>query len=437
MSMTAQSHIEEASRLTPLMADHDVIVCGAGPAGVAAALGAARTGASVLLLDCAGCLGGVWTAGSLTWIIDGGDKGGLMAELRTRLNERSPHIRSRIVGQGFPFDVEEMKVLLEELVLEAGVQVQLHTRVTAASCDTAGRLTHIFTESKSGRQAWGADCFVDCTGDGDLAALAGCGYDLGKPHSGECQPMSLVAMVYGADAAVIGDFLGGGLNGPKDRLYQEFARAGVKPSYGAPILLHLFDRVYSLIVNHEYGFSALDAADITRATLQARSEIYDLVQSLRKLGGPWEPFRLLKTAEQIGIREGRRIHGCYTVTENDLRQGARHEDAICRVTFGVDVHHTNPEQGSAMEEHDHRILPYDIPLRALIARDAKGLLMAGRCISGDFIAHSSYRVTGNAVPMGEAAGVLAALSAKEGCLPQQVPATAVMRQLNQTTSAVG
>lgn len=437
MPNTAASYFNEASRKTPLMPDHDVIVCGAGPAGVAAALGAARAGAKVLLLDCAGCLGGVWTAGSLTWVIDAGGKGGLMAELRTRLIERSPHIRSNIIGQGFPFDVEEMKILIEEMVVAAGVKVQLHTRVTAASRDVDGRLTHILTESKSGRQAWQADCFVDCTGDGDLAALAGCGFDLGKPQTGECQPMSLLAMVCGPDPGDVREFLGGGLNGPKNRLFQEFVRAGMKPSYGFPILLHLFDRVYTFIVNHEYGYSALDAADITQATLHARGEIYELVQALRKLGEPWKSFRLLKTAEQIGIREGRRIHGHYTVVESDLRRGMRHDDAVCRVTFGVDVHHTDPSEGTAMEEYEHTIRPYDIPLRALIARDVEGLLMAGRCISGDFIAHSSYRVTGNAVPMGEAAGVLAALSAREGCLPTQIQAKAVMQHLTQNASAVG
>lgn len=422
--MTAPAQIQESARLTPLMHDHDVVVCGAGPAGVAAALAAAREGARVLLLDCAGCLGGVWTAGALTWIIDGEGKGGLMAELRSRLIHRCPHINATVVGQGFPFDVEEMKVLLDEMVLEAGVEVRLHTRVTGACCDSRGRLTHIFTESKSGRQAWRAGCFIDCTGDGDLAALAGCGYDLGKPDSGECQPMTLVAMVCGVDPESIRGLLGGGLTDPKKRLYQEFIRAGKKPSYGSPILLHLFGQVYTLIANHEYGYSALDSADITEATLRARGEIHGLVQALRGLGGAWSELRLLKTAEQIGIREGRRIHGLYTVKENDMRQGRRHADSICRVTFGVDVHHTNPSHGSTMEEHKHAILPYDIPLRALVARDVDGLLMAGRCISGDFIAHSSYRVTGNAVPLGEAAGVLAATAVRQGVLPRHLTSVA-------------
>jgi hypothetical protein len=93
---------------------------------------------------------------------------------------------------------------------------------------------------------------------------------------------------------------------------------------------------------------------------------------------------------------------------------------VCRVTFGIDVHSTDPQKDKGIEKAGFRAKPYDIPLRALIARDVQGLLMAGRCISGDFIAHSSYRVTGNAVAMGEAAGKLAAVAAKTNRLPQAV-----------------
>jgi hypothetical protein len=393
---------------------------------VAAAVGAARAGARTMLLESAGCLGGVWTAGCLTWIIDAGGKGGFMRELLDALQKRSPHIRKNKTGNGHPFDVEEMKILLEEFMQGAGVEIQLHTRVTGALVDQDGVLTHVFTESKSGRQAWSAGCFVDCTGDGDLAALAGCGYDIGKPESRECQPMSLVAMVTGIAPEHVRPFMGGGVAGPKEQLHREFVRAGVRPSYSSPILLHLFGEVFTLIANHEYGVSALDAAEITRATLRARREVHRLVAALRSLGGVWATLRVLKTADQIGIREGRRIHGHYEVTEEDLQAGRSHPDAICRVTFGVDVHHTDPREGMAMEEHHAPFLPYEIPLRALIARDVDGLVMAGRCISGDFIAHSSYRVTGNAVVMGEAAGVLAALAARQGLRPKEVPANQVL-----------
>src|SRR5690606_20698778 len=149
---------------------------------------------------------------------------------------------------------------------------------------------------------------------------------------------------------------------------------------------------------------------------------HKIIDGLKSLQGPWKNLRLISTADQIGVREGRRIHGLYTVTKEDLVNGVRHEDAVCRVTFGVDVHSVKKEEDNADRPYNMGIKskPYDIPLRALIAKDVGGLMMAGRCISGDFIAHSSYRVTGNAVAMGQAAGRVAAMAANANKLPQEI-----------------
>ncbi|EIP99213.1 FAD binding protein [Opitutaceae bacterium TAV1] len=411
----------------------DVIVAGGGPAGVAAALAAARTGARTTLIEAHGCLGGVWTAGLLSWIIDAHNKPGIMDEITRALDRRGARLPRVEGGGNYAYDPEQMKLLLEELVIEAGIHIRLHTHVVAAHTDPASnRLTHLVTESRTGRQAWTARCFVDATGDGDLAARAGCGYDLGHPDTGECQPMSLMALVTGIHARDIPDFIGGGLREPKARLFAEFRRAGVEPSYGAPILFRIRDDFFAFIGNHEYGVSALDAAQVTAATLRARAEIHRLVAALRMLGHPWQNLRVVATAEQIGIREARRIHGRHTVNAAELVSGTRHDDAVCRATFGIDVHSTNAAGGKS---YDHangtRTRPYDIPLRALIARDVDGLLLAGRCISGDFLAHSSYRVTGNAVALGQAAGVAAALAALTGHLPQTLPWSEVRAALGR------
>ena len=121
------------------------------------------------------------------------------------------------------------------------------------------------------------------------------------------------------------------------------------------------------------------------------------------------------------------------MTKDDLIAGSRHPDAVCRVTFGVDVHAATAQENATrpISHEDVKMKPYDIPLRALIAKDVDGLLMAGRCISGDFLAHASYRVTGNAVAMGESAGAVAALAAKTGRLPHQVPWAEVQQALVQ------
>jgi len=410
----------------PVVEETDVVVCGAGPAGVAAAIAAARAGARTRLLEVHGCLGGVWTAGLLCWILDVQNKGGLLRRILDELGGRGAgRLHGEGGGKAFGYDVEIMKLLLEELCGKAGVKVQLHTRVAAAAKDPTGRLALVVTESKSGREAWAGKVFVDATGDGDLAAQAGCEFDVGREGSGQVQPLSLIALLAGVQADDIALFVRSlaeprGERDPKGRLLAEFKRAGVEPSYHQPTLFPLPGGLFCLMANHEYGVPAHDAAKISEATVRARAEVHRLVDALRALGGIWKDLRVVATAEQIGVREGRRIRGLYTVSTDDLVRGARHPDAVCRVTFPVDVHSTDPKATKGIEGGKVRAKPYDVPFRALVSKDVENLLMAGRCISGDFLAHSSYRVTGNSVPMGEAAGAAAALAAAKGVHPADV-----------------
>ncbi|GAB4459794.1 MAG: FAD-dependent oxidoreductase [Armatimonadaceae bacterium] len=418
----------EAERDTPIVAECDVVVAGGGPAGFAAAVAAARTGAKTILIETQGCLGGVWTSGLLSWVLDSGNKPGIIRELFDRLERQGE--RQPMRWGGVACDVEAMKLLLEEMCLEAGVTVRLHTRVVAAARNRENRLAVAITESKSGREAWHAPVFVDATGDGDLAACAGCGFDVGHPETGKTQPMSMLCLLTGIRYEEAQPYIhdqSGKWREDSNLILEALARVGVQPSYTAPILIKLHDSgesgaLYLMMANHEYGVSGLDAQQLTEATLRSRREVHTIVNGLRRFGKPFENLRLVATGAQIGVREGRRISGHYTVTRDDLISGARHPDAICRVKFPVDVHALDPRKdGKSYGKQGVTAQPYDIPLRALIARDVDGLMMAGRCISGDFIAHSSYRVTGNAVAMGEAAGTCAGLATQRGCLPQEVP----------------
>lgn len=426
----------------PLSNDADVIVCGAGPAGVTAAITAARAGAKVRLFEWRGCLGGVWTAGLLGYFLDF-DKPGFAKELKTKLDARGA--RAGANAKAFSYDPEALKLLLEELCVEAGVQFQFHTRVAAAFKE-ARRLTTIVTDSKAGRQAWRAPVFIDTTGDGDLGALAGCSFDLGDPAFGDgsaitcpCQPMSLNALLIVRDPQALRDFIRFGQpnaaensnNDKKQRIREAIQSFGHFPSYASPTLWHVKENLVFAMFNHEYGVKPYDAAAVTKATVNARAEMHKMIDGLRNLGGPWEGIQLVATAEQIGVRDGRRIAGRFTVTKEDLASGARHEDGVTRATFGVDIHATSADHNQKASTHGTgiKVKPYDIPLRALIARDVDGLMMAGRCISGDFISHSSYRVTGNAVGMGEAAGVTAAIAALTKRQPHEIPWTEAREQL--------
>ena len=415
----------EDARDLPLNTDADVIVCGAGPAGVSAAISAARAGAKVRLFEAHGSLGGVWTSSLLGYLLDF-DKPGFNQELVRRLRERDA-IHGEGVN-GISYQPEEMKVLLDELCIAAGVEVQLHTRVAAAYRE-GRKLSTIITESKSGRQAWKAPVFIDTTGDGDLGVQAGCDHEIGMAQGCPCQPLSMCMLIVVKDAAAMTRVIHGtgskakGMGDSKKALLSEIRRAGFDPSYAAPTLFPIRDNLLLAMINHEYGINAGDAVKVTEATMRARGELHQIVRGLRKLGGMWDGVQIAATAEQIGIRDGRRIRGRYVVGKDDLIAGARHEDAVVRATFSVDVHALTAESNkqAGYSNMGVKTKPYDIPLRALIAKDVDGLMMAGRCISGDFIAHASYRVTGNAVAMGEAAGATAAVAAKNKTAPHDVP----------------
>ena len=406
----------EQQREIPIVGRPEVIVCGGGPAGIAAALSAARAGAKVHLIELAGCLGGVWTAGLLTKILDTKNKSGIIKELlQAFAKEGSSTAKS---SRGTTYDPEVAKLVLEDKLTEAGVVIRYHTRVVGAVTNKNKRLIAIVTESKSGREAWTADCFVDCNGDGDLAAQAGCKFDVGKDKSCTCQPMSMMALLTCIDLRTYGKYAS---ERGRKSLLKLMNSIGLDPSYRAPTLRHLYGGIFSIMTNHEYGVSAFDANAITQATIRSRKEVNELVKGLRKEGGTFKDIALVATAEQIGIREGRRIKGRYHITRQDIIKGLRNKDAICRATFTIDVHGlSNTEPAYRHSEKGERAKTYDIPYPALVAADVTGLLMAGRNISGDFIAHASYRVTGNSVPMGEAAGLAAAVSVQKRALPNEL-----------------
>ncbi len=415
----ANKNFEEPSRNIPIIKDTDVLVCGGGPAGFAAAIESARKGAKTTLIEMNGCLGGVWTTGLLSNILDYTNKPGIMKELAHRLEQGDAQYSAKV------YDAELMKYILDQMCQEAGVEVRLHTRVTAAYTNSKNKLEYIVTESFSGREAWKSKVFIDATGNGDLAAQAGCGFDIGSPETGKTQPASLMAILVGLEEdQLVNEGLmvpkGKSSEPSKKKLYQEIKRAGVNASYTMPTMFAIRPGMMALMANHQYGVSALSADEITTATIEARRELNSIVDGLRSLKGVWSNVRIANTGAQIGIREGRRIHGLYTLTWEDLKNGSRFDDAVCRVTFNVDVHSLEKDSGGGYSSHSTKAKPYDIPLRSLIAKDVDGLLMAGRCISGDFFAHSSYRVTGNAVPMGEAAGKVAATASLLDVLPQEV-----------------
>ncbi len=391
-----------------MMKKFDVIVCGGGPSGVCAALRAAREGMSVLLIEKNGCLGGVWTSGMVSWFLDVAGKEGIIREIIGLLSENGGGRFAR--GGNFLCEPESIKYLLETLCLEAGVRVRLYTLITG--CDVRGReILSVRTHSKSGEEHFQGRFFIDATGDGDIGYFSGCRYEIGLQSGRVQQPMSLIALVNGLRHDDLKEYdnseeqLSG--IGAKRMLFEAMEKAGVKPSQAVPALYYLSNDLYLLTVTHEYGYDAENADDLTQATLIARSEIHHTIEALRKQGGIWKDMRVVTTAETIGVRDSRRILGVKSVNREDVLESKRCSDEICLSHFPIDVHAVSPENTSGYS-YIGKTNGYGIPAGALIAEDIDNLLMAGKCISGDFYAQASYRVTGNASVTGEQAGAMAA-----------------------------
>ncbi len=399
---------------------YDTIVCGGGPAGLAAAVSSARKGAKTLLIEQGGCLGGFWTRGLLTWLIDTFDKGELLDEVMERLIKNADGKKLHYMSR-FTADTEKTKLEFERLCKESGVDVLYHTFVSDAVVEE-NTVRSVITESKSGHVYYEASIFIDATGDGDLGNLCGASYEIGN-ESGKTQPMSLIAHIDGVNISGTDyDSRCTENKVAKAKIIEDLKSAQLTPSYAAPLLAVLSEKYHTLgfMVNHEYGIG-LDAKSITESTFDAREEIHKIVDGLKESGGTWNDLRVTATADMIGVREGRRIKGIYKLTKEDVASGRKFDDGICTVTFNTDIHALSSEKDKAFEnKYGRKHPPYQIPLRALISAELNNLMMAGRCISGDFVAHSSYRVAGPAFRTGEVAGACAAYCAKNAIFPYSV-----------------
>ena len=260
-----------------------------------------------------------------------------------------------------------------------------------------------------------------------MCANAGASYDFGTDGDRVIQPCSFNAIICVEDAEKLADRISVYKKDSHDghvectmRILKDLLNAGIDPSYHMPTLFHLGGNILLMMFNHQYGVHCDSAQEITRATVEARREVFKMADTLARTDSPWRNIRVIATCEQIGMREGRRINGLYRVERADIESGARHPDAVTRVTFSADIHAPDKESNRNKTISHVIAKPYDIPLRALICRDIDNLMMAGRCISGDRIAHASYRVTGNAVDMGFSAGKAAAKFISEGKTPHSL-----------------
>lgn len=458
--------IELPIRTASLAGATDVLVVGGGPAGIGAALGAAKCGVDVVLVERYGFLGGNATAalvmplmsfhtqkahpekkGGVNILPSTDVKGdpvlaGVVQQFLTRLVKAGGAISPTMkTGYTIPFDPEIFKWVALEMIDESNVSFLFHSFATDVLVKD-NLISNVVFETKSGPLVIRAKMVIDCTGDGDIAAHSGVPFEVGREPDHLVQPMTLLFRM--------GDFRSSSFkNYVKENpdqwrsvhgLWDLIKKATEKGDLKLPredILFFATPHENEVSVNSTRVIRVLgtDVWDLSYAEFQSRQQMKQIVSFLKNYVPGFEESYAIQSGVNVGVRETRRILGEYQLVAEDVLNAKKFPDSIARSTYPIDIH--NPEgQGTVMKG-----LPdgeyYDIPLRCLIPQKINNLLVAGRCISGSHEAHSSYRVMPVAMATGQASGVCAALSIKANKCPRELNAGDVQAELIRQEASLG
>lgn len=427
----------------PIMAETDVLVVGGGPAGIAAAVASARTGARTILLERYGFLGGNLTASLVgpcmtSYSLDGSQQliKGIFEELVLRMEAiggaiHPSKVRAGSAYAGFieyghdhvtPFEPEAVKVCASDMCLEAGVDLHLHSFVVDVLMD-GDAIVGAVCAGKSGLSAIHARVVVDCTGDGDVATRAGVPFASGRFSDGLTQPMTLFFRVANVNDATVEAYVAAH---PED--YRPFASlvAQARENGEFPISrkgIGLYKTLQSGVWRiNTTRLQRLDGTleqDLTQAEIEGHQQVNALMEFFHRWLPGFENCILLDTASQVGVRETRRIIGTYTLTLDDLATGRAFEDAIAYAGYPVDIHSPTDDGGGATGEYATANV-YQIPYRSLVPVSIDQLLVAGRCVSATHEALGAIRVMPPAFAMGQAAGTAAALAVAQRVAPRRL-----------------
>lgn len=413
-------------------AEYDVVVVGSGPAGICAAVSAARMGAKTAIIERYGTLGGNLTNGAVAPILGSVSKGTLRDELVTRLGVPDSD-ETGVTQQSHDF--EKAKRVLIDFANEAGVKIYLQTPVVDTIMED-GRLTGIIISEKTGMKVIRAKAFVDASGDGDVAYFAGAEYEMGRDGDGLMQPVTLMFRLQGVEEdalTCIGEIDFVQYKGERFLDYTtRLCKEGHLPPNAASVRSFRTTIPGERIINttQTNGITAVLSEDVERAEIDLRAQIDTVTEFLRKHIDGYQNCMVKSSANTLGVRETRRFAGEYRLDDMDLRTGRRFDDVVVhKASFLVDIH--NPTGSGQAEEVEEEVTPYDIPLRSLIPKSIDGLVLSGRCISGTHRAHASYRVMSICMAIGEASGVTAALAAQKDIAPREVDFRDVQKVLSQ------
>ena len=389
--------------------NYDIVVLGAGPAGIAAAVAAKRFGARVLLVDKNGVLGGMSTAGMLNiWCGDSHSK--ILKRLLASSSKTTASGR-RI------FSPEALKYEYIKLVEEFGVDVLLHSFVCGVETD-GNDVRCVKVVNKSGEISIFASVFIDCTGDGDVANMAKVPFHMGR-EDGLMQPMTVEFMIGGVDTkrALFKDARYD--QGLQAKMQEYLSDGRISRPVGLIILVEALEpnTAYCNMTN-VIGVDGTNVFDQTRAEMEARKQIPQIIRFLRENVKGYENCVALSSAAYAGSRETRRLQGKYCLTADDVSQGRQFKDWLVEgADYCFGVHNPNGKVEEISGKPTETGNRYTIPYGCFVTEKVNNLMFAGKCISGDHYALSSYRVMPICFAMGEGVGACAAYAVANNTKP--------------------
>lgn len=446
----------EPARELPVLGSYDVIVCGGGPAGCAAAIAAARHGANTLLVEKDGYLGGA-TVSQLVCVVlstNGVDFQGVWHEYARRLRDREALRPLTGIGKGqirSCVDPEQVKFVWDEMLTEAGVTILHHASGCRCMVED-GTAKGVLAETRAGRRALLANRVVDATGDGIVAAESGVEWAQGDGEHKYAMSLTKVLRIGG-----LPDNLEPPDEATMEKLAADLKAAVDRGAYTAPVvteqkrLLNYIRgwnwrlpekrRELLSVISRVLKVDPLDPFDFTRAEREGREQARQAADFLCRYVPGLENAYLLDTSAQIGLRSSRRLQGLAAVTADDAMGFRKHPDSIARSSWNIDIwpadSYSAPAVDHSTEEFKQRREQliageyFDIPYGCIVAEGIDNLLMAGRCISAVHVAESSLRIQQTCMSTGEAAGVAAALSLRANATPRELDSKAVISQLEK------
>lgn len=425
----------------------DILVVGGGPAGVGAAVSAARSGKNVLLLEKRGFLGGNITGAyveTCNHFLHGTNfkSNGVYAEIEDKY--RKEYGNSHDIRENCPhrFSSEYLKVFLDEFLLKEGVEIFFHSFVNDVIIED-DEIKCVIIQTKKGPVAIKARVIIDCTGDGDVAFSAGIPFEQGRDKDGLCQPGSVNFRIVGVDVEALTKD-GDGLKRIGKKFHEDYraGKTGLTCKRQDLPFGRLTPAGQVTYINYtcEYEIDPTDIEGLTQGEINCRQYIMEFYEYAKKTYKEFENIEIASIAPEIGFRDSRRIKGLYRLTKEDIEAQKVFDDAIAIYPRIYDM--LAPDgymdgdgkmEGEGYKGHIYEPITddrfYTIPYRSLLPIGVDNLIVAGRCISSDHVAESSIRGISACMLTGQAAGTAAGIACENNTLPKNIDVKALQTSL--------